>query len=639
VTKVCACFSRKIVVHLAEHTLEKWREYAMTNSALLNATVGDVTERISRRSRDSRERYLDRIAKAADAGPTRKRLGCANQAHGFAACGTSDKSMLRDGSGANLAIVTAYNDMLSAHRPYEHFPDIIRAVAREAGGVAQVAGGVPAMCDGITQGEAGMELSLFSRDVIALSTAVSLSHQTFDAAVFLGICDKIVPGLVIGALSFGHLPAVFIPAGPMTSGLPNAEKAKVRQLYAEGKVGRDALLAAEASSYHGAGTCTFYGTANTNQMLMEIMGLHLPGASFVNPETPLRHALTRAATTRAMAITALGNDYTPIGRMLDERAFVNGIVGLHASGGSTNHTLHIVAMAAAAGLAITWDDFADLAEVTPLLTRIYPNGTADVNHFHAAGGMNLVIRELLGTGLLHRDVTTIWGTGLDGYVQEPVLDGDGSLAWRDGAATSADTTVLRGAAAPFQPTGGLCVLDGDLGRAVIKTSAVAAERHVIEAPARVFHSQEELQAAFKAGELSGDMVAVVRFQGPMANGMPELHKLMPPLGVLQDRGHKIALVTDGRLSGASGKVPAAIHVTPEAAEGGAIAKIRDGDLVRVDAVERLLTVKVDPHEWARRETVKADLSPSAAGVGRELFANFRASVGRADQGASIFALG
>jgi phosphogluconate dehydratase len=604
----------------------------------VNARLGEVTERIVKRSHDARSRYLDRIATAAEKGPSRQKLGCANQAHGFAACGPGDKAMLREGGGANLAIVTAYNDMLSAHQPYEHYPDLIRAAARTAGGVAQVAGGVPAMCDGVTQGEAGMELSLFSRDVIALATAVALSHQTFDAAVFLGICDKIVPGLVIGALSFGHLPAVFIPAGPMTSGLSNDDKAKIRQLFAEGKVGRDALLEAESQAYHGPGTCTFYGTANTNQMMMEIMGLHLPGASFVNPNTPLRDALTTAAAERAMSMTALGNDYVPVGRMLDEKAFVNGVVGLHATGGSTNHTLHIVAMAAAAGIKLTWDDFSDLADVTPLLCRVYPNGKADVNHFHAAGGMGYVIRELIADGKLHRDVETVWGGGLDAYTQEPVLKADGGLGWRDGAPSSGDETVLRGAKAPFQTTGGLKLLSGDLGRAVIKTSAIANERHIIEAPARVFHSQEALQAAFKAGNLTGDFVAVVRYQGPKANGMPELHKLMPPLGVLQDRGHKVALVTDGRLSGASGKVPAAIHVTPEAADGGAIALIRDGDLVRVDAVAGTLTVLVDPTTWAERAQAPADLSASHVGVGRELFASFRAAVGTADTGATIFAM-
>jgi phosphogluconate dehydratase len=608
----------------------------MTIEATVNARVAEVTKRIARRSSDKRARYLDRIAEAA-ATPHRQRLGCANQAHAFAACAPRDKTMMREGRVPSLAIVTAYNDMLSAHQPYERFPELIRRSAREAGAVAQVAGGVPAMCDGITQGEAGMELSLFSRDVIALSTAVALSHQTFDAAVFLGICDKIVPGLVIGALSFGHLPAVFIPSGPMTSGLANDAKSKIRQAYAEGKVGREALLEAEAKAYHGPGTCTFYGTANTNQMLMEIMGLHLPGASFVNPNTPLRDALTRAATERALAMTSLGNDYTPLGRMLDERAFVNGIVGLHATGGSTNHTLHLVAMAAAAGLTLNWNDFADLAEVTPLLSRIYPNGSADVNHFHAAGGMSFLMRELVGAGLLHGNVSTVRGKGLDAYVQEPMLDAAGALAWRDGPAASGDVSVLRGVAEPFQATGGLTVLDGDLGRAVIKTSAVAHERHVIEAPARVFHSQEELQKAFAAGELTGDMVAVVRFQGPKANGMPELHKLMPPLGALQDRGLKVALVTDGRLSGASGKIPAAIHVTPEAVEGGAIGKIRDGDLIRLDAVAGRLDVLVERDEWNARVPAQADLSAAQAGVGRELFALFRDRVGRADVGASIFA--
>ncbi len=608
----------------------------MTGSDRLNARVGEVTERIAVRSRASRARYLDRIAAAADKAPERARLGCANQAHGFAACGPLDKERLRAGATPSLAIVTAYNDMLSAHQPYERFPELIRQAAREVGATAQVAGGVPAMCDGITQGEAGMELSLFSRDVIALSTAVALSHQTFDAAVFLGICDKIVPGLVIGALAFGHLPAVFLPSGPMTSGLANDEKSRVRQLYAEGKVGRAELLEAEAKSYHGPGTCTFYGTANTNQMMMEVMGLHLPGASFVNPDTPLRDALTRAGVRRALAMTALGNDFTPVGRVLDEKAFVNAVVGLHATGGSTNHTLHLVAMAQAAGLHLTWDDFSDLSEVVPLLARIYPNGQADVNHFQAAGGMGFVIGALLGEGLLHGDAKTVWGTGLDAYVQEPGLDAAGDLVWREGARESGDAAVLRGAAAPFQATGGLKVLAGELGRAVIKTSAVAPERHVIEAPAKIFHSQEELQAAFKAGTLTGDFVAVVRFQGPKAIGMPELHKLMPPLGVLQDRGQTVALVTDGRLSGASGKVPAAIHVTPEALEGGPIARIREGDRVRVDAVAGRLDVLVDAAEWAARAPATADLSASHAGVGRELFAPFRAAVGAADQGASIF---
>ena len=609
----------------------------MNVSATLNPRIAEVTERIVRRSADRRAKYLARIDAAAEQKPPRARLGCANQAHGFAACQPLDKERLRDGETPNLAIVTAYNDMLSAHQPYEHFPEIIRAAARDVGGTAQVAGGVPAMCDGVTQGEAGMELSLFSREVIALSTAVALSHQTFDAAVYLGICDKIVPGLVIGALSFGHLPAIFIPGGPMTTGLPNDEKNRIRQLYAEGKVDRAALLESESRSYHGPGTCTFYGTANTNQMMMEIMGLHLPGASFVNPNTPLREALTREAAKRALAMTALGNHYTPIGRVLDERAFVNAVVGLHATGGSTNHTLHLVAMAAAAGITLTWDDFSDLADVVPLLARVYPNGKADVNHFQAAGGMGYVIRELLGAGLLNADVQTVWGTGLDGYLVEPGMGPEAQLVWRPAATKSGDDSILRGASAPFAPTGGLKVMRGNLGRAVVKNSAVAPERHIIEAPARVFHSQEEVQAAFKAKSLEGDFIAVVRFQGPAANGMPELHKLMPPLGVLQDRGQKVALVTDGRMSGASGKVLSAIHVTPEAARGGAIAKVRDGDMIRIDAVSGDMEVLVEPVEWARRPLATADLAGSHVGVGRELFTPFRAAVGDAETGATIFA--
>ncbi len=599
--------------------------------------VGEVTERIARRSHDGRARYLERIeASANQAQRPRARLGCANQAHGFAACSSLDKGRLAEGAVPNLGIVTAYNDMLSAHQPYESYPALIRETAREAGGTAQVAGGVPAMCDGVTQGEAGMELSLFSRDVIAMATAVALSHQTFDAAVYLGICDKIVPGLLMGALAFGHLPAVFIPAGPMISGLPNEEKARIRQLYAEGKVDRAALLASEMQSYHGPGTCTFYGTANTNQMLMEVMGLHLPGAAFVNPGTPLRDALTREATKRALAITQGGNGFTPLGRMLDERAWVNGIVGLHATGGSTNHTIHLIAMARVAGIALSWDDFADLAEAVPLLCRVYPNGAADVNHFHAAGGMGFMIRELLDAGLLHEDVQTIAGAGLRAYATEPMMGADGGVAWRAAPAESGAPGVLRGAAAPFQATGGLRVLDGGLGRAVIKTSAVASDHHVIEAPALVFHSQEALQAAFKAGALDRDVVAVVRFQGPKANGMPELHKLMPPLSVLKDRGHRVALVTDGRLSGASGKVPAAIHVTPEALDGGGLARVQDGDVIRVDAENGRLEILVDAAQFAARSPATADLSANDFGVGRELFGVFRAAVGRADAGAAVF---
>ena len=603
---------------------------------MVHKTLSEVTQRIVERSRPAREKYLARIAAAASKGPHRRALGCANQAHGFAACAPGDKEVLRNGDGGSLGIVTAYNDMLSAHQPYERFPDLIRAAARDAGGVAMVAGGVPAMCDGVTQGETGMELSLFSRDVIALATAVALSHQTFDAAVYLGICDKIVPGLVIGALSFGHLPAVFIPGGPMTSGLPNAEKNRIRQFYAEGKVSRAELLESEAKSYHGPGTCTFYGTANTNQMMMEIMGLHLPGAAFINPNTPLRDALTHAAAKRALALTASGNEFTPVGEMIDERSFVNAIVGLHATGGSTNHTLHLIVMAAAGGIHLTWDDFADLAAITPLMCHIYPSGKADVNHFHAAGGMGFLIRELLAAGLLHEEVRTVAGTGLSAYATEPMLAQDGGVKWVPAAEASGDESVLRGVKNPFQPTGGLAVLDGVLGRAIMKTSAVAQDRHIIEAPARVFHSQEAVHAAFKAGELDRDVVVVVRFQGPKAIGMPELHRLMPPLGVLQDRGFKVALVTDGRLSGASGKVPGALHVTPEAEDGGGIARIQDGDVIRLDAVTGRLEVKVDAAEWERRVPVTADLSASHAGTGRELFAAFRNVVSTADTGASIF---
>ncbi len=605
----------------------------------LNARIGDVTERIRLRSRDRRSAYRERIARAAAKGPHRTRLSCGNLAHGFAACGVDDKANLAGDAAPNLAIVTAYNDMLSAHQPYERFPDLIRQAAREVGGVAQVAGGVPAMCDGVTQGQPGMELSLFSRDVIALAAGVALSHDMFDAAVYLGICDKIVPGLLIGALSFGHLPAIFIPAGPMTSGMPNDEKSKVRQLYAEGKAGRAELLDAEAKSYHGPGTCTFYGTANSNQMLMEIMGLHLPGASFVNPNTPLRDALTREAAKRALAISALGNEYTPVGEVIDERAIVNGIVGLHATGGSTNHTIHLVAIARAAGIDITWDDFADLSEVVPLLSRIYPNGLADVNHFHAAGGMGYLIGELLDAGLLHDDVRTVWGTSLSAYRVEAKLDGVGTLSFEPATAVSHDPKVLRPAADPFQASGGLKLLTGNIGRAVIKVSAVKPDRHLVEAPAIIFHSQHALADAFRAGELDRDFVAVIRYQGPRANGMPELHKLTPLLGVLQDRGHNVALVTDGRMSGASGKVPAAIHVTPEAEAGGAIARLRDGDMIRLDAAAGRLEALVPIEEWELREAAPVDLSDNEYGVGRELFGAFRRLADAAEAGAGVLGLG
>ena len=571
-----------------------------------------ITNRIRERSVAAREAYLARVLARAESRPRRSALGCGNLAHGFAACGTGDKALLKGDATPNLGIITAYNDMLSAHQPYERYPDIIRQAARDMGATAQVAGGVPAMCDGVTQGEAGMELSLFSRDVIALSAAVGLSHDMFDAAVYLGVCDKIVPGLVIAALTFGHLPAVFVPAGPMTSGLPNAEKARIRQLYAEGKVGREELLEAESKSYHGPGTCTFYGTANSNQMLMEIMGLHLPGSSFVNPNTPLRDALTREAAQRALSITALGNEYTPVGVMVDERTIVNGVVGLHATGGSTNHTLHLVAMAAAAGITLTWQDISDLSDITPLLARVYPNGLADVNHFNAAGGMGFLIRELLGAGLLHEDVRTAYGMGLSAYTVEARLAADGVGVERVAAPSeSLDPKVLARADTPFSSNGGLRVLDGNVGKAVIKVSAVKPERRVVTAPARVFDGQEAVQRAFRAGELTGDFIAVVRYQGPSANGMPELHKLTPTLGVLMDRGQNVALVTDGRMSGASGKVPAAIHVTPEAKEGGVIGRIRDGDLIRLDAEAGTLELLVDAADHAPENTEQFPASKGA----------------------------
>ncbi len=596
----------------------------------LHPTIARVTDRIRARSKASRTAYLARIAAAGRAGPARGHLACGNQAHAYAAM-SAQKTALAEGRVPNIGIITAYNDMLSAHQPYEDYPKLIRAAAAEAGATAQVAGGVPAMCDGVTQGQPGMELSLFSRDVIALAAGVALSHNTFDAALFLGVCDKIVPGLVIAAATFGHLPAIFVPAGPMTSGLPNDEKARVRNLYAEGKVGRAELMAAEMASYHGPGTCTFYGTANTNQMLMEVMGLHLPGASFVNPGTPLRAALTVQAVRRAAEITALRHDPRPAGEILDERAFVNGIVGLMATGGSTNLVLHLPAMARAAGVILDLEDFDEISAAVPLMAKVYPNGLADVNHFHAAGGMQFLIGQLLDAGLLHGDAKTVAGDGLGAYRQEPRLDA-GHLIWVDGPAASLNDKILRPAADPFQPTGGLRQLAGNLGRGVIKVSAVAPERHVVEAPARVFHDQEAVKAAFKAGEFTGDTVVVLRFQGPQANGMPELHSLTPLLTVLQERGLKVALVTDGRMSGASGKVPAAIHVSPEAATGGPLARLRDGDVIRLDAVTGTLSVKAD---LAARDPVRQDLSANAHGIGRELFETFRRSVGPAETGAAV----
>ncbi|MCE7028646.1 phosphogluconate dehydratase [Jiella avicenniae] len=599
--------------------------------------IEEITSRIRERSAPTREPYLARIRAKGAEGPKRSTLTCGNLAHGFAACGPLDKERLAGDRTPNLGIVTAYNDMLSAHQPFERYPELIREAARQIGGTAQVASGVPAMCDGVTQGQTGMELSLFSRDVIAMATAVGLSHDMFDAAVYLGVCDKIVPGLAIAALTFGHLPAIFIPAGPMTSGLPNDEKSRIRQLYAEGKVGRDELLQAESQSYHGPGTCTFYGTANSNQMLMEIMGLHTPGSSFVNPNTPLRDALTREATKRALAITALGNEYTPAGLVVDERAVVNGVVGLHATGGSTNHTMHLVAIAAAAGIRLTWQDISDLSDITPLLARVYPNGLADVNHFNAAGGMGFLIRELLDRGLLHEDVRTAWGQGLRAYAIEAKLSPDGEHVVRhDAPRESGDPKVLTTADKPFSNNGGLRMLKGNLGKAVIKVSAVKPERRIVEAPARIFHDQNELKVAFDAGELDRDFVAVVRFQGPKSNGMPELHKLTPLLGVLQDRGHKVALVTDGRMSGASGKVPAAIHVTPEAKTGGPIARLKDGDMIRLDGETGTLEVLVDAAELDARTPEMPDLSGNEFGLGRELFAAFRSAVGDAESGASVF---
>ncbi|MGO7156723.1 phosphogluconate dehydratase [Rhizobium leguminosarum] len=600
-----------------------------------NARISAITDRIVERSKPSRERYLERLRAAASKGVARSVLGCANLAHGFAVCSPADKDALAGDRIPNLGIITAYNDMLSAHQPFETYPAIIREAAAEAGGVAQVAGGVPAMCDGVTQGQPGMELSLFSRDLIAMSAGVGLSHNMFDAALFLGVCDKIVPGLVIAALSFGHLPSIFVPAGPMTTGLPNDEKSRVRQLFAEGKVGRAELLEAESKSYHGPGTCTFYGTANSNQMLMEIMGFHMPGSSFINPGTPLREALTREAAKRALAITALGNEFTPAGEMIDERSVVNGVVGLHATGGSTNHTLHLVAMARAAGIHLTWQDIAELSEIVPLLARVYPNGLADVNHFQAAGGMGFLIKELLKHGLVHDDVRTVFGHGLQAYTVDARLGENGAVMREPSPEKSVDPKVLSSIETPFQANGGLKMLRGNLGKAVIKISAVKPERHIIEAPAIIFHSQQELQDAFKEGKLNRDFIAVVRFQGPKANGMPELHKLTPPLGVLQDRGFRVALLTDGRMSGASGKVPAAIHVTPEAVDGGPIARIREGDIIRLDAIKGTLELLVDAADMAEREPVVVDLSDNEFGMGRELFAPFRRAVGPSDQGASV----
>jgi len=591
----------------------------------LHPVVEQVTERIADRSRQSRSAYLERIRSAAAQGPVRAGLPCSNLAHGFAACSGPDRLALRGAAKPGIAIVSAYNDLLSAHQPYVEFPAWIKEAVRQAGGVAQFAGGVPAMCDGITQGRPGMELSLFSRDVIAMATGIALSHEMFDGALLLGVCDKIVPGLLIGALAFGQLPTMLVPAGPMPSGLPNSEKSRIRQLFAEGKATREDLLEAESAAYHSPGTCTFYGTANSNQLVVEVMGLQLPGSSFVPPGTPLRKALTEEAARRVVDLSV------PLGEIVDERAIVNGVVALLATGGSTNHTLHLVAIAAAAGIHLTWDDFADLSSAVPLLARVYPNGAADINHFAAAGGVQTLLRQLLDAGLVHQDVQTVAGPGLDRYCQQPFLE-DGELVWREAPRSSADPDVLRDVDNPYAPDGGLRVLEGNLGRSVIKVSAVDRQHWTVEAPARVFEDQASFSAAFKAGELDRDVVVVIRNQGPQANGMPELHGLTPALGVLMDRGHRIALVTDGRMSGASGKIPAAIQLTPEAAAGGPLSRVRDGDTIRLDAAEGTLDVLVPAEELTAREPV----SPPHAqfGAGRELFATFRQAVGRADQGAS-----
>ena len=594
-----------------------------------------VTARIRKRSAPTRQAYLARLQALTQRAPSNERLGCANVAHAYAAMPGADKFRVVAERAPNLAIVTSFNDMLSAHQPFESYPELIRTEARRLGATAQVAGGVPAMCDGVTQGQPGMELSLFSRDTIAMSTAIALSHDVFDGALLLGVCDKIVPGLLIGALHFGHMPCVFVPAGPMSTGLDNSAKSKVREQFAVGAVGRAELLAAESAAYHGPGTCTFYGTANSNQMLLEAMGLHVPGAAFVHPHADTRAALTRQAVSTVLNITQRGGCFTPIGRLVDERVIVNAMVALLATGGSTNHLIHWVAVARAAGIVIDWSDFAELSASTPLLARVYPNGSADVNQFQSAGGPGFVLRELMDAGALHDDVSSVVEGGLRAFTQVPTLH-DKTLTWSALPAEAIDDTVVRTAGAPFSPSGGLRLLQGNLGRAVIKTSAVPEANHMIQAPARVFHSQEELHAAFAAGELDRDVIVVVRFQGPRANGMPELHKLTPPLAVLQNKGFRVALVTDGRMSGASGKVPAAIHVSPEALAGGPIAKVRDGDVLRLDAVAGTLQALVDADTWASRTeaTLAAGASQANAhGLGRELFAGMRRNVSSAEEGA------
>lgn len=604
----------------------------VTPSTKVNDHILQITQRIIERSKETRKAYLEKIEQARSSTVHRAELACGNLAHGFAACQSEEKSILKSMTRSDIAIINSYNDMLSAHRPYDRYPDQLKQALLENGAIGQVAAGVPAMCDGVTQGQDGMELSLLSRDVIAMSTAIGLSHNMFDGALYLGICDKIVPGLMMGALSFGHLPAVFVPAGPMSTGLPNKEKVRIRQLYVEGKVDRNALLDAEAASYHSIGTCTFYGTANSNQMVMEVMGLHLPGSSFVPPDSPLRDELTHAAARQITRLTEQSGNYLPIGKLVDEKVIVNGIVALLATGGSTNLTMHLVAIARAAGIIINWDDFSDLSAVVPLICRIYPNGQADINQFQAAGGVQLLIRQLLAKGLLHDDVHTVAGFGLSRYTLEPWLD-NGQLSWREGAKNSYDLEVIADIDHPFSHHGGTKLLSGNLGRAMMKTSAVPVENQVIEAPAIVFNNQNDIAPRFEAGELDRDCVIVVRFQGPSANGMPELHKLMPPLGVLLDKGYKVALVTDGRLSGASGKVPSAIHVTPEAYNGGLLAKVQDGDLIRVNALTGEIELLVDEQILSARQPYQADLSAERVGCGRELFGALRQHLSGAEEGA------
>ena len=599
----------------------------------MHPVLQEITARITARSAATRQTYLDGVAAARDLPKGRDTLSAGNQAHAFAACPAHDKQALLGGDWPNIAIISAYNDMLSAHQPYHRYPDLIREAARDCNATAQFAGGVPAMCDGVTQGQPGMELSLFSRDVIAMSTAIALSHNSFDAGLYLGICDKIVPGLLIGALQFGHLPAIFVPSGPMASGLPNGEKARIRNLYAEGKASREELLKAECDSYHSAGTCTFYGTANSNQMLMEFMGLHMPGAAFIPPDSELRDELTRAATTRAAALSSFGSAPSALADIVDEKSIINGMIGLLATGGSTNHTLHLPAIARAAGVLIDWKDFDDLSKIIPLLAKVYPNGQADVNHFHAAGGIGFVIGSLLDSGLLHEDVQTVFGRGLSAYRLEPVLENH-KLVWRNGPENSGDTDILTDCSNAFDAEGGIRLLDGNLGRAIIKVSAVNASHRIVEAPARIFHDQNDVQEAFEAGNLEADAVIVLRFQGPAANGMPELHKLTPALTVLQERGFKVALVTDGRMSGASGKVPAAIHVTPEAAQGGPLAGLRDGDMIRLDSESGELNCAAD---LSARPLVKADIKNLAPGLGRNLFGLLKKQVSSAEEGASLVA--